>query len=586
MTAEFAHLHVHSQYSFLTGAVKVSALADRVKKQGMKAVALTDHGNMYGAIRHYNSCRAIGVQPILGCEVNVTRAGSAAVDHLVLLAATNEGYKNLIRLVSEGQLRPASDQGASVSLAQIAERSRGLVALTGCLGGVVAQRVLELGADRGLTTLSELRDVFEPGRLFVELQDHGFPEQGVLNDVLVKAARELELPLVATNDVHFMGREDGVAQVYLECVRLGRTYAEAEPLHHGSFEMFLKGPEEMASTFSALPEAVKNTLLVTEMCSELKLVLGQPMLPRFPVPEGYDTDGYFRHVSREGLEKRFSEFQKLGKAVDQNAYRQRLELELDVIVGMQYPGYFLIVWDFIREAKSRGIPVGPGRGSGAGSIVAYALGITELDPIPYNLLFERFLNPERVSMPDFDVDFCMSRRDEVIEYVASKYGAESVGQIATFQNLKARSVIKDVARAMGIAAPEAQRIASLVPEKGQGQMFTIAEALEVEPKLKQLAESDPRVAELIAQGKKLEGLTRHAGMHAAGVVISEGPLDGHVPVFKSDEAIVTQYDKDDVEAAGLVKFDFLGLKTLTVIDVAQRLVNERPDRRGSPLDLG
>ena len=309
------------------------------------------------------------------------------------------------------------------------------------------------------------------------------------------------------------------------------------------------------------------------------------MLPHFTVPEGYDVDGYFRHVSREGLQRRFAEFRSSAKAVDEAAYSRRLEIELDVIVGMKFPGYFLIVWDFIREAKSRGIPVGPGRGSGAGSIVAYALDITSIDPIPYNLLFERFLNPERVSMPDFDIDFCMSRRDEVITYVAEKYGKTSVGQIATFQNLKARSVIKDVARAMGILPPDAQRIASLVPEKGQGKMCTIDEALEVEPKLKGLSESDPRVKELLTQARKLEGLTRHAGMHAAGVVISDGPLDTHVPCFSSGNTIVTQYDKDDVEAAGLVKFDFLGLKTLTVIDIAQNLVNARPDRRDAPLDV-
>jgi DNA polymerase-3 subunit alpha len=586
MTPEFVHLHCHSQYSFLTGAVKLSALAKAAKQKGMPAVALTDHGNMYGAIRHYNSCRAEGIRPILGCEVNVAREGQQAVDHLVLLAATNQGYKNLIRLVSEGHLRPKSELGPSISISQIAERNEGIVALTGCLGGVLAQRVLELGPEQGLSSLSELRDVFEKGRLFVELQDHGFPEQGVVNDILVKAARDLELPVVATNDVHFMGRDDGVAQVYLECVRLGRTYAEAEPLHHGSFEMYLKSPEEMAATWSALPVALKNTLAVSEMCSELKLTLGQPMLPHFSVPEGYDTDGYFRHVSREGLEKRFAEFKKLGKSVDEEAYVKRLNRELDVIVGMKYPGYFLIVWDFIREAKSRGIPVGPGRGSGAGSIVAYSLGITEIDPLPYNLLFERFLNPERVSMPDFDVDFCMSRRDEVIKYVSQKYGEESVGQIATFQNLKARSVIKDVARAIGIPAAEAQRIASMIPDKGQGKTYTLDEALEVEPKLKQLYESDERVKLLVDQSRKLEGLTRHAGMHAAGVVISEGPLADHVPCFKSDATIVTQYDKDDVEAAGLVKFDFLGLKTLTVIDIAQKLVNARPDRRNNPLDLG
>ncbi|MET0793737.1 MAG: DNA polymerase III subunit alpha, partial [Polyangiaceae bacterium] len=414
--------------------------------------------------------------------------------------------------------------------------------------------------------------------------DHGFPEQAVVNDTLVKAAARLDLPLVATNDVHFMHKEDGQAHIYLECVRQGRTFAEAEPLHHGSFEMYLKSQPEMVQTFAALPQAIDNTLLVTEMCSGLKLDLGQPMLPRFKVPEGYDTDGYFRHVSLQGLEQRFAEFRALDKRIDEAVYHQRLQRELDVIVGMKYPGYFLIVWDFIREAKARGIPVGPGRGSGAGSIVAYALGITDLDPLPYNLLFERFLNPERVSMPDFDVDFCMARRDEVIKYVSQRYGEESVGQIATFQNLKARSVIKDVARAMGMPAQEAQRIASLVPDKGQGKTYTIEEALEVEPKLKALT-SDPRIAELIRQAKKLEGLTRHAGMHAAGVVISEGPLADHVPCFKSDSTIVTQYDKDDVEAAGLVKFDFLGLKTLTVIDIAEKLVNARPDRKGKPLIL-
>jgi DNA polymerase-3 subunit alpha len=587
MAVEFSHLHVHSQFSFLTSAVKLSDLGARAKAAGMRAVALTDHANMYGAIRHYNACRAAGVQPILGSELNVARSdGSGGVDHLVLLAATSDGYKNLIHLVSEGQLRPVLEHTPSVSLDAVAERSKGLVVLTGCMGGVVAQRILEYGPDHGEPLLAELRDRFEPGRLFVELQDHGFPEQAVLNDVLVRAARRLELPLVATNDVHFTNKDDGPSQLYLECVRQGRTYAEAQPIHHGSFEMYLKSPEEMEALFRAVPEAIENTLLVSEICSELKLELGKPMLPRFAVPEGYDTDGYFRHVAREGLDARFAHFRTIGRSIDEDAYRQRLELELDVIVGMKYPGYFLIVWDFIREAKARGIPVGPGRGSGAGSLVAYALGITEIDPLPYGLLFERFLNPERVSMPDFDVDFCMARRDEVIAYVSEKYGKESVGQIATFQNLKARSVIKDVARAMNIPAPEAQRIASLVPEKGQGKMYTIDEALEVEPKLKQLVETDARVHELITHSRRLEDLTRHAGMHAAGVVISDGPLTAHVPCFKSDETIVTQYDKDDVEAAGLVKFDFLGLKTLTVIDIAQKLVNARPDRRSNPLDLG
>ncbi len=586
MAAEFVHLHVHTQFSFLVSTAKLGAIVDRTQALGMRAVAMTDHANMFGAVRHYKRCRAAGLQPILGCELNVARDdGADDVEHLVLLAATQQGYKNLIRLVSLGYTEPAIHGVPSVRLSRIAESAHGLVALTGCLGGVAAHQICEFGPDRGLATLDRLREIFDPGHLFVELQEHGLPEQAVVNELLSDAARRLDLPVVATNDVHFVGREDGQAHLYLECIRQGRSHQEAEARHHGSFEMYLKSAAEMEQVFRGHPEALKNTLRVAEMCAGLELELGKPMLPHFAVPEGYDTDTYFRHVAREGLEQRFAEFRAVGKQVDAEAYRARLERELDVIVGMKYPGYFLIVWDFIREAKGRGIPVGPGRGSGAGSLVAYTMGITELDPIPYNLLFERFLNPERVSMPDFDVDFCMARRDEVIDYVAGKYGKQSVGQIATFQNLKARSVIKDVARTMGFPAPDAQRIASLVPDLGQGKTATVAQALEQEPKLKQMADSDPRVAELLKQAQKLEGLTRHAGMHAAGVVISEGPLHAHVPCFTSDAAIVTQYDKDDVEEAGLVKFDFLGLKTLTVIDIAERLVNARPDRAGRPLDL-
>ncbi len=585
VAVEFVHLHVHTQYSFLSSSVKVGQLAARAKALGMSAVAMTDHHNMFGAIRHYKECRSAGLQAILGAELNVARDGGGHLDHLVLLAATERGYKNLVKLVSRGQCRPVSDAGPSIGLADLEGATEGLICLTGCLGGVAAQRVMELGEEQGEAVLAELRDRFAPGHLFVELQNHGFAEQPVVNGILAAAARRLDLPIVATNDVHFMAKEDAAAQLYLECVRLGRTYQEALPTHHGSSEMYLKSPAEMAASFGEYPEALKNTLRVAEMCSGLELSLGTPMLPRFPVPEDHTPESYFRHVAEQGLELRFEQMRALGQAFDEQEYRDRLSREIDVILRMQYAGYFLIVWDFIREAKSMGIPVGPGRGSGAGSLVAYSMEITEIDPIPYNLLFERFLNPERVSMPDFDIDFCMSRRDRVIDYVAEKYGKESVGQIATFQNLKARSVIKDVARAMGIAAPEAQRIASLVPDLGQGKTATIAQALEMEPKLKNLVDTDPRIAELVEQSQRLEGLTRHAGMHAAGVVISEGPLDDHVPTFLSDSAIVTQYDKNDVEEAGLVKFDFLGLKTLTVIDVAQRLVNARPDRKGRPLDV-
>jgi DNA polymerase-3 subunit alpha len=585
---EFVHLHVHSQFSFLDGALRVKDLARRTKALGMGAVALTDHGNMFGAIQHYKECKEAGVQAILGCEVNVARRAvestrgkaqdDGPVDHLVLLAASEQGYRNLIRLVSMGHVEPKSNAAPSLLLEQLEGRTAGLIALTGCMGGVVAQRVLEQGEREGLAMLERLRALFEPESLYVELQDHGLAEQPVLNGILARLAADLALPVVATNDVHFNAQDDGEGHLYLSCIAGNRPYAEALAAHHGSHEMFLKSPAEMAQLFRHRPEAVKSTLSIAERCAGLKLRLDEPMLPTFPLPEGFDEGSYFRHVAREGLDRRFAEAERGGKALDREAYRARLEIELDVIVQMKFPGYFLIVWDFIRHAKEQGIPVGPGRGSGAGSLVAYALRITDIDPLPYNLLFERFLNPERVSMPDFDIDFCQDRRGEVIQYVSAKYGATSVGQIATFHELKARSVIKDVGRAMGLQPMEAQKLASLIPEKGPGVMYTIPEALEIEPKLKALAEAEPTVKELLTQAQKLEGLTRHVGMHAAGVVISEGPLWDHVPCFVNDGQLVTQYDKGDVEKAGLVKFDFLGLKTLTVIDIAMRLVNARPDR--------
>ncbi len=566
----------------LDGAVKVKDLVKRTAKEGMKAVAVTDHGNMFGAISFYKAAKEAGIQAIIGCEVDVADRGRSR--HLPLLAASLEGYKNLVRLVSLGHVRPETDGPPGlpcVSLASVAAHSKGLIAMTGCMGGVVAQAVLEEGEDAGRQSLTRLKEIFEPGSLYVELQDHGLPEQPVLNDILRKQAQSLGLSLVATNDVHFPEKDDGQAHLYLSCIKTGRTYAEALERHHGSGEMYLKSPIEMAELFSSHPEALAATLEIQEKCSGLKLKLGEPMLPSFVVPEGYDTEGYFRHVAREGLARRLSE-----RAVaSADAYRARLEMELDVICQMKFPGYFLIVWDFIRYAKENGVPVGPGRGSGAGSIVAYALRITDLDPIPLDLLFERFLNPERVSMPDFDIDFCMDKRDRVITYVQQKYGIESVGQIATFAELKAKSVIKDVARGIGILPVEAQAIANLIPRKSPAETYTIQESLTIEPKLKARFETEPQVRELLTQASKLEGLTRHAGKHAAGIVISEGPLWDHVPVFKDPKSedgatsYVTQYYKDDVEAAGLVKFDFLGLKTLTVLDVATNLIHARAQER-------
>jgi DNA polymerase-3 subunit alpha len=596
MPAEYNHLHVHTQYSLLDGAVKVKDLVKRVSAAGMKSVAVTDHGNMFGAITLYKAAKEAKVQPILGCELDVARGAHGY--HVPLLASSLEGYKNLVWLVSRAQVK-----GGPLTVEEIAGRSKGLIGMTGCMGGLVAQAVLEEGEVRGREVLASLRDALEPGALYVELQDHGLPEQPVLNEILVGLAREFDLPLVATNDVHYAERADAEAHLYLSCIKTGRSLEEAKERHHGSSEMYLKSPEEMAQLFSAYPAAIAATVEIAERC-KLSLKLGEPMLPSFDVPEGFDTVGYFRHVAREGLQRRLDELEAQGKKPSRDAYSKRLETELDVIAKMNFAGYFLIVWDFIRFAKETGVPVGPGRGSGAGSIVAYAMRITDLDPIPYNLLFERFLNPERVSMPDFDIDFCMEKRDLVIAYVQRKYGETSVGQIATFAELKSKSVVKDVARCMGITPTDAQQIANLIPRKTPAETYTISESLEVEPKLKALYDRDPKIKELLDQARKLEGLTRHAGKHAAGIVISEGPLWDHVPVFKAETrgpakgadpkdakpdlgALVTQYYKDDVEQAGLVKFDFLGLKTLTVLDIAVRLVNARPDyvADGKSLDL-
>ncbi|AKV01786.1 DNA polymerase III alpha subunit [Labilithrix luteola] len=587
--SEFVHLHVHSQYSMLDGAVKVKNLVKQVQKQGMNAVALTDHGNMFGAISFYKAAKEVGVKAILGSELEVVTGNHG--HHLPLLAATEEGYKNLVWLVSRGYVEPDPNGTAGVPcvpLSALEGRTKGLIGMTGCMGGVVAQSILEQGVEAGRKTLERLKELFEPGSLYVELQDHGLPEQPVLKGILVDLAKRLDLPLVATNDVHYGARDDAEANLYLACIKSGRSYEEAKERGHGSSEMYLKSAEEMLALFKDVPEAVKNTLEISEKC-QLKLKLGNPMLPTFKLPDGYDTDTYFRHVSHEGLEARFGEFEAVGKTVDREAYKKRLDWELDVICKMKFPGYFLIVWDFIRYGKENGVPVGPGRGSGAGSLVAYSLRITDLDPIPFNLLFERFLNPERVSMPDFDVDFCMDRRERVIQYVQRKYGEVSVGQIATFAELKAKSVIKDVARCLQFPPVEAQQIASLIPNKTPAETYTITESLTIEPKLKARFDTEPKVKELLSQAIKLEGLTRHAGKHAAGIVISEGPLWDHVPVFKDGktDGYITQYYKDDVEQAGLVKFDFLGLKTLTVIDIAERLINARPDflRDGKKLDV-
>lgn len=586
---EFAHLHVHSEYSMLDGAIRLKALAQKVAALGQKSVALTDHANMHGALQFVNACKGAGVAPILGCEVNASlgsRSENRPACHLVLLAENLEGYHNLARLVSLGWVDGMHGGKPRIDLELLGQHRKGIIATTACMGGLVAQEVLLKGEDAGKKLLGELKDQLEPGALFVELQDHGFPESRPLNEVLVELARDLELPLVATNDCHYLERNQARPQLVLQCIAASRPLADMERAHHGSSELYLKSGSEMADLFRHVPEAITNTLLIAERCAGRVDPTHKPKLPRFAVPEGMTEARFLEKISEDGLVERFKEIESGGRTLDHAAYRDRLAMELGVINQMGFPGYFLIVQDFINWAKRHQIPVGPGRGSGAGSLVAYSLRITDLDPIFHGLLFERFLNPERVSMPDFDVDFCMDRRDEVIRYVKDKYGETSVGQIATFHQLKSRSVVKDVGRAMGMQAVDTARIASMVPDPVQGKTVPIAKAMEQEAKLRASYAEDPQIKDLLDTAMTLEDLNRHAGMHAAGIVISEGALWDHVPVFCPEENVyVTQYHKDDVESAGLVKFDFLGLKTLTVIDIAARLISRRPDHEGAPFDI-
>ena len=576
----------------LDGAIRIPELVAHADEMGMPAVALTDNGNMFGAVQLVRTCEGTGVKPILGCEVNFTAGDrrdpqNRELSHLLLLASSQEGYQNLVRLVSAGWVDGmAVDDQPRIDFEVLQKHSKGVVGLSACMGGYVAQEILNKGPAVGREALGKLRDSFEPGHFFVELQDHGFPENRPLNQVLGKLAEDLGLPLVGTNDCHYLERSSAHAQLVLQCIGAGRSVREMEAMHHHSSELYLKTPEQMLSLFAHAPQAAKNTLLVAEMCAGRATPLADPKLPRFAVPGGASEEDYLRALAVAGLGRRMVEMRGRGESFDEKHYHSRLELELNVILKMGFAGYFLIVQDFINWAKDNGVPVGPGRGSGAGSLVAWALRITDLNPIVHGLLFERFLNPERVSMPDFDIDFCMDQRDRVIQYVRDKYGQQSVGQIATFHQLKSRSVVRDVGRVMGMTPGEAGFIATMIPEPVQGKSVPISDALKQEPRLKAAYEHDPKAHELLDTAQALENLTRHAGMHAAGVVISEGPIWDHVPVFCPEKDVyVTQYHKDDVEAAGLVKFDFLGLRTLTVIDIATRLIDRRPDRLDHPLRI-
>ncbi len=602
MSAEFVHLHVHTHFSLLDSSIRVGPMVKRAAELDMGAIAITDHANMFGALQMVNACKEHDVKPILGCEVNMV-VGSPGqsnaradpelrdVHHLLLLASSQQGYQNLVRIVSRGWVDGLVRGVPRVDLDLIAEHNEGLVGLSACMGGYLAQRILHHGKGAGRDAMAQLRDSFTPGHFFAELQDHGFPEQAPLNQIITELAADLSLPIVASNDCHYMDPGEANAQQVLQCIGTSTSVEDMRRQHHNADSIHLASPDEMAHRFRHHPEAVKNTLRIAEMCAGQVNPFAAPKLPTFEVPRERTPEDHLEELSRQGLEQRFAAISSVVTEVDRKAYTKRLEHELQVINDMGFAGYFLIVQDFIVWAKEHHVPVGPGRGSGAGSLVAYALQITDIDPLPYGLLFERFLNPERVSMPDFDIDFCMDRRDLVIEYVREKYGRQSVGQIATFHQLKSRSVVRDVGRVMGMTAAEAGRIATLVPEPIQGKTVPIATALEQEPRLRGMQQEDPKVRGLLDTAQVLEDLTRHAGMHAAGVVISEGPLWDHVPVFCPEpDTYVTQYHKDDVEAAGLVKFDFLGLKTLTVIDYAIRLIQKRPpisnqERPQTPFDI-
>lgn len=564
----FVHLHLHTEFSLLDGACRIKELAAYAKKLGQDALAITDHGNMFGAIDFYSACKAEGIKPIIGCEVYVaprTRFDKVhridtSPNHLVLLCKNETGYRNLIKLVSAGYIegfysRPRIDHNL------LQEHSEGLIALSACLAGEIPRALTAGDYGRAKQIAEFYRDTMGPDNYFIELQDHGIKEQRAILPQLVKLAQQVGVGLVATNDVHYIRREDSKTQKVLLCIQTGKTLDEELAIEFPTQEFYLKSEEEMQSLFGSFEGAIENTARIAERCN-LEFEFGVTKLPHFEPPNGEDNKEFFLRLCHDGLKKHYGE-QPDPKILD------RFHYEIDVIDSMGFVDYYLIVYDFVRYAKEHGIPVGPGRGSGAGSIIAYCIGITGIDPIKYNLLFERFLNPERVSMPDFDIDFCYERRPEVLDYVIRKYGADHVAQIVTFGTLAARGAIRDVGRVMGMPYDVVDKIAKQVPIH-PGVTITIDSALKKSPELKAMADSDPQVRELIDTARKLEGMPRNTSTHAAGVVITDKPVTDYVPLSKNDESIVTQYTMNTIADLGLLKMDFLGLRNLTVISDAER----------------
>jgi DNA polymerase-3 subunit alpha len=592
--SRFVHLHCHTQYSLLDGANKVEELVERVKALKQPALAMTDHGNMFGAVEFYLEASKKGIKPIVGCEIYVaptSRFERKGVDkgnkeynnHLILLAMNLEGYKNLCKLVTAGFMegfyyKPRIDKEI------LEQHNRGLIALSACLQGEVSYALNAGNVEKAKEAAQSYERIFGD-RYYLEIQDNKLPEQEKVNRLIVELGKDLSLPVVATNDCHYGERDDAAAHDVLLCVQTGKTVMDENRLKMHTDELFVKSAELMQKGFDYCPGAVERTVEIADRCN-LELKFGNYHFPQFAAPKEVGLDDYLDELTREGLEERLESIKaSRPEEYDKNltAYRERLDYELGVIKGMQFSGYFLIVADFINYAKDNGIPVGPGRGSAAGSLVAYALKITDLDPIRHGLLFERFLNPERKSMPDIDVDFCIRGRDQVIRYVKEKYGADKVAQIATFGTLKAKAAIKDVGRALGLSFAEADAIAKLIPAPKQGFDYSLAESLKMEPRLASLVKTDARVKTLIDHAMRLEGLTRHSSTHAAGVVLSNLPLVEYLPLYVDKEGgIVTQFDMSCVEKIGLIKFDFLGLKTLTLLHDCVKLIEKS---KGVSVDL-
>ena len=568
----FAHLHLHTEYSLLDGACRLGPLVDRAKELGMESLAITDHGVMYGVVDFYEACNKAGIHPVIGCEVYVApgsrfdrTAGGRA--HLILLCETQQGYQNLIKLCSAGFIEGYYYK-PRIDMELLRQRHEGLIALSACLSGDVPKLLLQGRYDEARDLALEFESIMGKGNYFLEMQDHGLREQKLVNQGLIRISQETGIPLVCTNDVHYLHREDAKAQEILMCIQTGKKLSDENRMRMDTDQMYLKSEEEMRAAFPQFEEAIARTGEIAKRCN-VEFEFGNYHLPDFPVPDNEPHDHYLHRLCVDGAIARYGSLDALDGEVG-----RRLEYEYSMICRMGYVDYFLIVWDFIRYARSRGIPVGPGRGSGAGSICAYALGITGIDPLKYNLIFERFLNPERVSMPDFDVDFCYERRQEVIDYVTRKYGADHVSQIITFGTMAARAVVRDVGRVMGMPYAQVDQISKMIPSDLK---MTLKKALEISTELKKLYEGDEQVHQLIDYAMTLEGMPRHASTHAAGVVIGAKPLDEFVPLQTNDDVITTQFPMTTVEHLGLLKMDFLGLRTLTVINDAQTMVRQDID---------